>query len=382
MAGYMDRIDELVAKIRDRVSKEPMTPAQRAAKVFTWDTSLDHAFGGFAFWDPRSVGITDISTKEFYTDPVKMCYCQIYAAERFEHDFPAVFADMYNIDVEACGTPLEYPEDSIPVIKEHPIKQKSDLAKLRIPDPQKDARMPYLLEVTNLFSQKVGDLFGCSVATNMPFSGVVGLRGYQNVIMDMRKDPLFVHEMLEYMLEVQIVFNKAIIDAGGAPVPCDAWAAPPNITPAQWEEFALPYATRLMEALKAHNGQKSNWFLGWGYSIVPDTERFLRMFNASGSGICFLFEEDIVGRAGYSTIDLEKFYEICRQQKVVLSTSLMPQTIFEGPVERIEKLVTDWHKVCGKGGGHCYYTTVPLGSPPEHVEAYVRALKNCLYPVE
>jgi len=60
------------------------------------------------------------------------------------------------------------------------------------------------------------------------------------------------------------------------------------------------------------------------------------MFNASGSGICFLFEEDIVGRAGYSTIDLEKFYEICRQQKVVLSTSLMPQTIFEGPVERIE----------------------------------------------
>jgi len=76
----------------------------------------------------------------------------------------------------------------------------------------------YLLELTNLFSQKVGDLFGCSVATNMPFSGVVGLRGYQNVIMDMRKDPLFVHEMLEYMLEVQIVFNKAIIDAGGAPV--------------------------------------------------------------------------------------------------------------------------------------------------------------------
>lgn len=382
MGDFSKKIDELVDKIKNRVSKEPMTPLDRAIKVYTFDESLDHAFGGFAFWDPRCVGITDISTKEFYTDPEKMCYCQLFAAERFKHDLPAVFADMYNIDIEACGSKLHYPEDSMPVIKEHVVQDKRDLLKLRVPDFRKDGRGPYLLELTNLFREKASDMFFLCVATQAPWTGVTGLRDYRQLYRDMRDDPVFVHELLEYMLQVQIELNKLVFDAAGlAPVPCDARAAPPLISPQQWEEFALPYASRLLEAIKSYSGQRAHWFLGWGYSIPTDQERFLRMFNSSSTGTCFLFEEDILGRAGFGTVDLGRFKEICHRQKVVLCTNPMPQSIFEGPPERIRKLVTDWHRTCARGGGHEYYTTVPVGTPPEHVEAYVGALKDCVYPV-
>jgi len=382
MGGFAKKIDGLVEKIRERVNKEPMTPLERAIKVYSFDESLDHAFGGFAFWDPRCVGVTEVTTREFYTDPEKMCYCQLYAADKFAHDLPAVFADMYQIDVEACGTKLHYPEDSMPVIAEHPIHSKQDLLKLRIPDPRSDGRMPYLVELTSLFKEKVGDIFFICVATQAPFSAAVGLRGYENLVRDMREDPVFVHELLEYALAVQIPFNKALVDAAGtAPVPCDAWAAPPNLRPDQVEEFAIPYAARLLEAIKEYAGQRAHWFLGWGYSLPADQERFLRMCNATGTGTCFVFEEDILGRAGYGKINLGRTKESCRQQKVVLSTNLMPQSIFAGPPERITQLVTEWHSTCSRGGGHEYYTTVPLGTPPEHVEAYVRALKECRYPV-
>ena len=383
MNDFLSRIDRLVEKIKSRVAGEPMTPLERALKVYNWDESLDHAFGGFAFWDPRSVGVTGVSTKEFYTDPVKMCYCQLFAAERFGHDLPAVFADMYNIDIEACGTKLFYPEDSIPVIKEHVVKEKADLLRLKMPDFQSGNRISYLLELAHIFKEKVGDLFYVCVATQAPFSGITGLRDYNKLILDMRNDPLFVHELLEYMLEVQIEFNRRVFDiAGYSPVPCDARACPPLISPEQWEEFALPYASRLMEAIKSHAGQRGHWFLGWGFSIPKKPERFLRMYNASGTATCFLFEEDILGRAGFGTVNLLKTKQICRAQKVVLSTNLMPQSIFEGPPERIKKLVTEWHNVCAVGGGHEYYTTIPIGTPPEHVEAYVGALKSCYYPVE
>lgn len=385
MKDFKAEIDRLVDSIREWVAKEPLTPLQRAVKVYTFDDqTLDHAFGGFAFWSPACVGITDVSCREFYTEAEKMFYCQLVALNKFRHDAPAVFVDMYQVDIEACGTKLQYSDDSMPIIAEHAIKEKKDLLKLKVPCPQTDGRMPYQLELARLAKEKLGDLFYGLVATNAPFSGAVGLRGYNNLIRDMKEDPDFVHDLLEYVTEVQIVYNKAIVDVNGTPpVPCDAWAALPNLKPEQVMEFALPYASRLLEAIKQHaNGQGAHWFYGWGYSLAPRWQSFLRALNASGTATMFLFEEDIIGRAGYKQIDLKEFKKICRQHKVVLSTSLMPQSIFSGPPERIRQLVQDWHKICGPGGGHEYYTTVPIGTPPEHVQAYVDALKSCRYPVE
>lgn len=384
MINFSKKIDELVDQIRERVSKEPMTPLERSKKVYTWDETLGHAFGGFAFWDPKCVGVTDVTAKEFYTNPEKMVYCLLVAAVKFKHDSLPIIADTYQIDVEACGTKLHYPEDSMPVIVEHAIQKKSDLAKLRIPNPKQDGRMPYFIEVTKLFVEKIGDIFYPAASTEAPFSGAVGLRGYENLVRDMREDPLFVHELLEYALTVQIEFTRAIYDAIGYPAgSADAWAAPPNISPKQLEEFALPYAARLLEAIKVYSGGKrGRWGLGWGYSLAPDQEHFLRMCNATGSGTCSLFEEEILGVAGYGKVNLARTKEICRQQKVVLSTNLLPQLIYSGPPETITERVTKLHDICGPGGGHMYYTTVPLNTPFEHVEAYVRALKNCRYPVQ
>ncbi|MHB1043199.1 MAG: uroporphyrinogen decarboxylase family protein [Eubacteriales bacterium] len=385
MKNFKTEIDRLVDNIRNWVAQEPLTPLERAVKVYTFDDkTLDHAFGGFAFWAPASVGIQDVTCREFYTEAEKMYYCQLFALDKYRHDVPAVFADMYQIDIEACGTKLQYSEDSMPVIAEHAIKEKKDLLKLKVPDPQKDGRMPYQLELARIHKEKLGDLFYMLVATQAPLSGAVGLRGYRNIIRDMKTDPDFVHDLLEYVTEVQIIYNKAIIDVNGTPpVPCDAWANLPNLRPEQVLEFALPYATRLNEAVKQYaNGQGCHWFYGWGYSLAPNWQSFLRTLNGSGTATMFLFEEDIMGRAGYKQVDLKQFKDICRQHKVVVSTSLMPQSIFAGPPERIRQLVTEWHQICGPGGGHEYYTTVPIGTPPEHVQAYVDALKSCKYPVQ
>lgn len=379
--SWMQKIDELVEKNREWASAREITPLERAFRVYSFREDIGHAFGGFAFWAPECVGIKDITTKEFYTDPQKMYYSQLYALNRWRHDLPAVFPDMYNVDIEACGCRLHYPENSVPVIAENVIKEKKDLAKLKIPNPETDGRIPYLLEIANMHREKLGDLFYVLVATQAPFSGIVGLRGYAKLVRDMRDDPDFVHAMLEYMLEVQIVFNKAIVDAGGTPpVPCDAWAAMPNISEEQIMEFVVPYTARFLDAIHQHAGAKGGWFMGWGYSLSNNWPRLIRILNASGTGTQFLFEEDILGRAGYRTVDIKQFKDICRSQNVVLSTSLMPQSIFSGPPERIKKLVHDWHKACAQDGGHCYYTTIPVGTPPEHVQAYVEALHECTYP--
>lgn len=375
--SWDERIDALVEMVRDWVAEEPMAPKQRTDALYDW-TESDHCPGGFAFWSPRCLGIDEVSCLEYHVDAKKMYYCQLLGLARYKHDIPALFTDVYNYDVEAIGSKLSYPEDSMPEIVDFVIKEPKDLLKLRVPDPEKDARMPYVLEIGRRHREKLGDLFPTVLSTNAPFSLAVGLRSYTKLVRDMRKDPAFVHDLLEFCTQVSISFGKKIIEhAGLGPTLSDAWACPPNLSVQQVLEFVVPYTSRVLEALD-HPG----YFYAWGYSLAPDWRGFLRTINAMGVGTNCLFAEDILGMKGYEQVDLAEFAQICQRQKTVLFTNPHPDFIFNGPPELIRYYVLDWHKKASPGKGHAYYTSIPPDTPPAHIEAYVEALRATTYPVD
>ncbi len=125
-AGIMSirkQIEELGKRIIDKLGKNSLTPLERWEKIRRFEEA-DRVTGSFAFWSPAAVGIQDISTREYYTNPEKMYLCQLLALERFGHDYPILIADNYNTEPEALGAKIAFAGDDTPFIVEPSLKEQ------------------------------------------------------------------------------------------------------------------------------------------------------------------------------------------------------------------------------------------------------------------
>ena len=97
---------------------------------------------------PRLLGIT---RKEMTTDPQKATEARIKTWEMARTDQTTV--GVYSLPMsQAAGNECELDEKGMPYIKNRVLEDKSNLMKMNIPDPEKDAPLPFTLEVC----EKVG----------------------------------------------------------------------------------------------------------------------------------------------------------------------------------------------------------------------------------
>lgn len=377
------RIEELVEKMRDQVAKKTMSPLERAIKTWSFEEP-DRLLGSFAVFSPFCLGVSEVSTREYYTHPLSFYYVQALAVVEWGNETPLLYGDPYHVETEAMGGEVEYPEDTQPFLADPLLKEPKDLLKLNIPDPQRDGRMPVMLELSRLHQRYLGDMVFAPTSCCGPFSLAVGLRGYETLLRDIRRDPLFVHELLGFCCEVSITYGKALLEVHKAsPTIQAAWECLPHVSPQIFYEFGLPYLTRCVEALRnPATGMTGTVFYGYGTSLAPNWRSFLRTVCAMGMSALPLMEEDIFGRRGYGEVDLAEFKYILSSMGVVLMTFLHTDTIMDGPPERIRQLVHDFFRIAGKGGGYTASTTLPIGAPQENVRAFTDAIRECTYPIE
>jgi len=182
--------------------------------------------------------------REFLQDPKVFAKAQAAAYERYKPDIMIMMWDLI-MDLEAMGSELRYPEDSMSVVLKTPLTEKGKLSSLQVPDPQKDGRLPGYLEAC-VETKKV--------VTEAPVSGVIagpwtiamGLRGATNLIIDTKKDPAFVHELMKICTEATRKFTEALSGIGvgigysEAPASCDL------ISPTIYRDFVMPYHKELI----------------------------------------------------------------------------------------------------------------------------------------
>jgi uroporphyrinogen decarboxylase len=374
--AFKDKIKELGKSVIDGLSKDKLTPLERIRKLGRFEEA-DRVTGSFSFWTPSAVGIHNISAKDYYTNPEIMYYCQLVALNIFNHDFPFLSSDSYNTEPEALGAKLKFPDDDTPLIVEPPIKQKADLIRCRMPDPQKDGRFPYRLEICRIHKEVLGKYFPSVTTINAPFSMAVGMRGYETLMIDMVEDPDFVHNLLEFCTEVVITFGRALKNACGVfPLLADTWSGIPNLSPELFLEFSFPYATRCLQVF-----EHTAWNFGEGHQLSGDWKQSLRRILTSGTRTFILFEENITGIRDGIRIVLHEFKAICKKHKVFLYTSIHPETLSKGPADKIEILMKNWVKEVSSGGGQGFYTSVLPGTPLKHIDAFVKTIRRAAFPI-
>jgi uroporphyrinogen decarboxylase len=190
--------------------------------------------------------LTGTTVKQNLTDGATMFKTIEQFITALKPDFAmCTFPDLA-MEAEACGCELKMPDNALPSVEVHVVKDQSDLNKLTIPDPYKDGRMSVFIEATKLFNKRF--TLTTTAASVGPFTLAAELMGVDIITRKVIKEPELVHEVMEYSLKVVQRYNEELIKAGADSI----GIAEPTcslLSAKAFEKMVLPYLQRYTESL-------------------------------------------------------------------------------------------------------------------------------------
>jgi len=273
----------------------------------------------------------------------------LYSAYRFYgYDLIMVFTDTM-VEAEAMGAQVLIPEDDDPFLLEPPRVSKLDPA-----DPNKDGRMPVVLEATRRLKKLLDDEAPILTSLKGPFSLASFLHGIDKFLEDLLTDTGRAHEFLRIATDNQVAYADAIVKAGGIPFVGDPVASGSLVSPEMFREFARPYLEQLIRSIH-ESGAKA------GLHICGETKSLLRDMAATGADFLSIDEMDLA---------------LARQEvgdRVVLMGNVSTNLLLEGTPEQVSAA----SKTCLERGGRSLILSsscdVPTDAPKESVQAMVAA---------
>jgi len=125
---------------------------------------------------------------------------------------------------------------------------------LKMPDPEKDGRMPVLLDAIKRVKDEFGDTVCVTGRVAAPFSSVTLLYGIHESMMLMYDDPELLNETVKFFVDLQVMFGIAQIKAGAKALWIgDCNASGHLISVDQYREFALESVRQCCKAYKENN---------------------------------------------------------------------------------------------------------------------------------
>ena len=311
--------------------------------------------------------LAGISSRRFFTDAPTFARTQLLVTEYYGFDAPNNLWDVYNIEAEAMGQKIVYHPDGIPdANRTDPlIKDPSDLDRIRIPDPYRSGRMPWVHQVNKIYMEMTGRparAYFCA-----PFSLAVNIRGYENIILDLYERPEFLHRLFEFLCDhVLAPYIEAMRHEVGNPNLLadgnDAWASPPMITLDMMDEYVVAYTERLRGKL----GDKVVTRGNWGDAKSNDPERFWAQKLRCSPGFLSVLDPDLC------EVGAERVKAFADKQSDFVTAGVDAILLREGPVEAIVERIKYYINIMAKDGrGAIYLNQIPGDTPPEHIHAAV-----------
>ncbi|OFW57973.1 MAG: hypothetical protein A2W01_10925 [Candidatus Solincola sediminis] len=336
-----------------------------------------------------AMGMNGLSARRFFSEPEPFIHASYNTAAYFGVDFWSPVFDFYNIELDALGQKLIWRDKSEPDVdtSDPLVKSEDDLKRLKPPVAGKSGRMPYVLESYRRFMEimKLPPMCYCCA----PFTMAVLIRGYVNILRDMRRNPAFVHRLMEFLsMEVTVpwIDTMAELTNSSIIVMSDAWASQPNMAPETVREFCLPYIEKVIRATST--AMRTVLDTGsWGERSVKDPRQVLdikmdmmlpgNQLKALRPFFLLVWNED------YEEIGIPLARAYAREKKVCLALNIRPNLIEEGPPERIAETVRKLVKEgAGKGKLMLIINLVPPGTPVEHVHTLMAAIRRfARYPI-
>ena len=192
--------------------------------------------------------VAGVNYYDYVTDYRVLVEAQLKTVEEFGFDIVTLCSDPCR-EAADCGAEVRWFDDQPPAHdpENPPLKEKAQLSQLAPLDPLGGGRMHDRVKGGELFREKVGGVIPILGWVEGPMAAAVDLRGF-DLMMDIVDDPSFVHELMEFVTELEIRFAKAQVDAG-IDIMGIGDAAASLIGPDAYHEFVLPYERRMIDAV-------------------------------------------------------------------------------------------------------------------------------------
>lgn len=263
---------------------------------------------------------------------------------------------------EAIGSRLAFP-DSTPYVADHVVKKESDLDRLTVPDPERDGRLPLFLEAAAIVLKEIGDQVPLSLTTSGPFTTAAGIRGTEQFLRDLHKNPPFAHRLLRLATDSIIRFATAAVGVGARIGLADPTASGTMISARQFREFALPYLKEIAAAITGVAGFAPS------LHICGNTSKIWPEMADTGVSVLSLDDAVDIAEAKLQVGD-----------RVALLGNIRPTaTMFMGTPDDVranarECLAKGWDNpkgyILGLGCG------LPIDTPPDNIHALVEAART------
>jgi MtaA/CmuA family methyltransferase len=277
---------------------------------------------------------------------------QLRTAKGFGLDYVNTMSDPAR-EAADCGAKVEFFENQPVAIVEDQalLADKTKLAHLKIPDPLGGARMHNGIKALALYKQKVGGQLMIEGWIEGPIAEAADLRGINTLMLDFFDDPQFVRDLFDFVLEMELRFAKAQVEAGAESIGVGD-AAASLVGPQIYEEFVWPYEKKMVEAIHAMGVKVRLHICGNIRRILND-----------------------IGRLGCDIVDIDSLVALSEARdkmglNQVLLGNINPVTVMRnGTEDDVMQAVAECHRQAGARfivGAGC---EIPRDTPPDNLRA-------------
>ena len=283
-------------------------------------------------------------------DPELMFGAHAGAYRLYGHRPIVVGIDIYNLEAEACGAPVRDPGgNGLPAVCDHPCAGLESVMAIRLPDPQKDGRLPMVLDVGCRLAAEFPSA-DVRIPVSGPFSIAASLLGLDRLLMGVVLEPRKALAALRHLVDGQAALCAEVCRRGLDIAFFESAAAPPLLSPALFHEVELPPLREMIERAAEVVGHAVPCIIG------GDTTPILDDILSTGTGYVICPAE----------ADQRAFMRrIWDRTEVTVRINTSPEIIAAGDVEQIKAevdrilaLVVGRPNVC-LGTGALPYETSP-----------------------
>ncbi len=297
---------------------------------------------------------------EYCRDHRRLVEAQVRVAEEFDFDYVSAISDPAR-EAADCGAKIQWFPNQPPAIIEEEalLADKATLARLKVPDPLGGGRMTDRVQAVALLKQKTAGEKIVEGWVEGPIAQGADLRGINTIMLDFFDDESFVRDLFEFILEMELRFARAQIEAGADFIGVGD-AAASLVGPQIYEEFVWPYEKRLVDGIHAAGGRVRLHICGRTNPILKG-----------------------MGALGCEIVDLDYFADMARARKEmgpqqVLLGNLEPVGVVRNQTpEAIKAALAACHQAAGEryiAGAGC---EIVRDTPPENVRAISDYARTC-----
>ncbi|HUJ79423.1 MAG TPA: uroporphyrinogen decarboxylase [Nitrospiria bacterium] len=255
--------------------------------------------------------------------------------EVMDVDAAILFSDIL-IPVEAMGMKVVFTESKGPQLPE-PVRTQADIARLRVPDPEQS--MPFVPDAIRLINQTLKGRIPLLGFSGAPYTLATYMiegetsKNFYGIKRRLFEAPKLLHGLLELLADTVTAYLNAQITAGAHAVQLfDTWAG--ALSPAEYAEFAFPYARRVIAGLRREGTPVILYVNGGG--------DYLELMAETGADVLSLDWRIDIGEARRRI-----------GHRVALQGNLDPCALY-APPETIRAQVARILQRYGRGEGHVF----------------------------